>query len=473
MSFRNTIIVLVLLLIVGGYALVIGLFSRPVPPPTLVKFDAKDVTAIDLKYPGSEVMLERGKDGAWKLVKPLEARADPAAVKSLLDAIAACQIKETLEEKPADLAPFGLKTPRAIVTVTVKGKGALPAIELGKKTPVGYSDYVRVSDRPAVLLVNDSFSSDVIKTANDFRDRELLSFKVDQVQQFAIDRPGGQQLELARDGDNWRIVKPARYEADATTVQGALGALAELRVADFIVDKPDNLAEYGLDQPRFTITVYVGKHGESQTLRFGKDQVGGKDGIYVQRAGNPAVFTITKEALNGFDKSLNEFRDKTVFSFQPSEVGRVDVENTMEQYTLTRIDKGWTITWNRKTQPAKSATVENFLDEIRFLKGTSIAADPMVDASRFGMDQPRVLIRLFDRKGQRIGEVKLSNITVKAPAPGGGPEGNQEFPYAASSANRVVYGIDSYDYAQLNKTAFDFGFRSEQPENIPTAVPTK
>jgi len=472
MSFRNTIIVLVLLIVVGGYALLIGLASKPVPPPTLVKFDSKDVTALDLKYPGREVALERGAGGGWRIVKPLEAKADPATVKTLIDAIAACQIKETLEEKPADLAPFGLKDPRAVVTVTVKGK-TLPSIELGKKTPVGYSDYVRVSDKPAVLLVNDSFSSDVIKTVNDFRDRELMSFKVDQVQQFTIDRPGGEQLELARDGDNWRIVKPSRYPADSTIVQSALGALAELRVADFIVDKPDNLAEYGLDKPRFTITVYTGKHGESQALRFGKDQVGGKDGIYVQLAGNPAIFTITKESLDGFDKSMNEFRDKTVLAFQPADVGRVDVENTMEQFTLTRIDKGWTITWNRKTQPAKSAAVENFLDEIRFLKGESIAADPMVDATRFGMDQPRVLVRLFDRKGQRMGELKLAEIMVKAPAPGGGPEGNQEFPYAASSASRAVYAVDSYAYAQLNKTAFDFGFRSDQPQNIPTAVPTK
>jgi len=472
MSLRNTIIVLVLLIVIGGYALTIGLWSKPVPPPTLVKFDSKDVTAIDLKYPGSEVALARD-GGGWQLVKPLKAKADSTTVTTLINAVAACQIKETLEEHPTDLAPFGLKQPRATVVVTVKGKGALPAIEVGKKTPVGYSDYVRVGANPAVMLVADSFSSDVIKTANDFRDRDLMNFNVGQVQQFTIDRASGEQLELARSGDKWQILKPARYEADQTTVQSALGALAELKVADFIVDNPTDLAEYGLDKPRFTITVYTGKQGEAHELKFGKDEIGGKDGIYVQGAGNPAIFTILKESLNGFDKSLNEFRDKTVFSFEPSNVGRVDVENTMEQFTLTRIDRGWAITWNSKTQPAKTPAVESFLDEIRFLKGTGIAADPMVDATKFGMDQPRVLIRVFDRKGQRIGELKLAEITVKAPAPNGGPEGNQEFPFAASSANRAVYSIDSYDYGQIDKTAFDFGFRGEPPNNIPTAAPTR
>jgi hypothetical protein len=472
MSLRNPIIVLILLIVIGGYALIIRLWSKPIPPPTLVKFDPKDVTAIDLKYPDREVVLEHDGSG-WQIVKPLKAKADPATVTALINAVNDCQIKETLEEHPADLAPFGLKEPRATVVITVKSKGALPAIELGKKTPVGYSDYVRVGGKPAVMLVADSFSSDVIKTANDFRDRELMNFKVGQVQQFTIDRAGGEQIELVRNGENWQIVKPARYDADQTTVQSALSALAAQRIADFIVDNPTDLGEYGLDKPRFTITVYTGKKGEAHELKFGKDQIGGKDGIYVQRAGNPAVFTIYKESLNSFDKSVNEFRDKTVFTFDSSNVGRVDVENTMEQFTLTRIDKGWTITWDRKTQPAKTTAVETYLDEIRFLKGTGIAADPMIDASKFGMDRPRVLIRVFDRKGNKLGELKLSEIMVKAPAPNGGPEGNQEFPYAASSANRAVYSIDSYDYGQLDKTVFDFGFRGAQPQNIPTAAPAK
>jgi hypothetical protein len=239
------------------------------------------------------------------------------------------------------------------------------------------------------------------------------------------------------------------------------------------VDNPTDLAEYGLDKPRFTITIYTGKQGESQALKFGKDQIGGKDGIYVQRAGDPAVFTIFKESLNSFDKSLNEFRDKTVFAFEPSAVGRVDVENAMEQYTLARAVNGWTITWNGKTEPAKTAAVESFLDQIRFLKGTGIAADPMVDAARFGMDKPRALIRVFDRKGQRIGELKLAATTIAAPGPNGGPMGNQEFSYAASSASRAVFSIDSYDYGQINKTAFDFGFDRGKPQPMATPAQSK
>ena len=471
MSLRNTIIVLVLLAVVGGYALIVGLGSKPIPPPTLLKFDAQQVTALDLKYPDREVLLKRERDGGWRIVKPIEAKADGASVKTLIDSIADCQIKETLEQHPADVARFGLKDPRAILTLTVKGKGALPAIEIGNKTPVGDSAYAQVSGRPAVVLVAGSFSADAMKTANDFRDRELMNFAVGQVQQFAIDHAEGATLELARNGDKWQILKPDRYDADPTVVQGALSALANLQIADFIVDNPTNLAEYGLDKPRFTITIYTGKQGVPQTLKFGTDQIGGRDGIYVQRAGDPSVFTIYKESLNGFDKSLNEFRDKTVFAFEPSAVGRVDVENAMEQYTLARAPAGWTITWNGRTEPAKTPVVENFLDEIRFLKGTGIVADPMVNAAKFGMDKPRVLIRVFDRKGQRIGELKLSTTTIAAPGPNGGPMGNQEFPYAASSASRTLYTIDSYDYAQINKTAFDFGFNSGKPQ--PSATPAQ
>ncbi|MBF6569037.1 MAG: DUF4340 domain-containing protein [Candidatus Binataceae bacterium] len=467
MSFRNTAIVLVLLIIVGGYALIVGVGSKPVPPPTLVSFDPKDVTAIDLKYPDREILLARQKGGDWQIVKPLQAKADPAVINTLTEAISSCEIKDTVEQKPENLAPFGLKDPRATVIVTVKGKGALPAIEVGRKTPVGASAYAKVAGNPAVVLVNESFPSDVTKTANDFRDRQLLNFKVDQVQQFVIDHPGGATIDLTRDGDRWRIVKPQPYEADPTTVLSALSSLADLKAADFVVDNASNLAEYGLDHPRFTITVRTGKQGQSQELKFGNDMVGGRDGIYIQIAGQPSVFTITKESLNGFDKSVNELRDKTVLAFDPSAVGHVDVESALEQYTLARKGGGWDITWNGKTVPAKTAVVENFLDQLRFLKGNDIAADPMTDPNRFGMDQPRVLIRLFDRKGKQMGAIKLSELTLMSKSPGGAP-GNQSFDYAASTANRTLYSIDNDDYSQIDKTAYDFGV-----SNQPTATPTK
>ena len=59
MRLRNTIIVLILLVVLGGYSLIILLGSRPVPPPTLFNIDSKHISGIDLRYPESELELVR------------------------------------------------------------------------------------------------------------------------------------------------------------------------------------------------------------------------------------------------------------------------------------------------------------------------------------------------------------------------------------------------------------------------------
>ena len=59
MHLRNTIIVLILLAVLGGYSLIILLGSRPVPPATLLNLDSKHISGIDLRYPDSELELVR------------------------------------------------------------------------------------------------------------------------------------------------------------------------------------------------------------------------------------------------------------------------------------------------------------------------------------------------------------------------------------------------------------------------------
>ena len=136
MRFRNTLIALVVLLIVGGYAFVNFYFSKPEQAKTALNIKGDDIAKIDLKYPDRELVLERKASQPWMIVKPVGAKADQTAAGNLARAIAECQINKTVEEKSDNLAPFGLDKPQVTVTVTdTKGK-TLPGLEVGKVTPV-------------------------------------------------------------------------------------------------------------------------------------------------------------------------------------------------------------------------------------------------------------------------------------------------------------------------------------------------
>src|SRR5215469_11171808 len=110
MNFRNTIIAIVVLAIIGGYALYVGKFSKPEESTQkLFQLKADDIAKIVLKYPDRELELDRSKSfGQWSIVKPVGTDADQTAANNLARAIADCQLVKTVEDNPTDLARFGL-----------------------------------------------------------------------------------------------------------------------------------------------------------------------------------------------------------------------------------------------------------------------------------------------------------------------------------------------------------------------------
>jgi hypothetical protein len=472
MRFRNTLIALVVLLVLGGYAFVNFYFSKPAQPMTALNIKGDEIAKIDLKYPGRELVLERKAGEPWVITRPVGAAADQTTASNLARAIADCQITKTVEEKADDLKPFGLDKPQVIVTVTdTKGK-TLSGLQVGKVTPVGFSAYLKYTDKPAIMLTSSAFSSGMNKTLDQMRDRELMSFKFDDVQKLIITHDDGTQIALDRDGDKWKIVKPASYEADPTQVRQVLTTLGDAKVADFITDAPSNAAQYGLEKPHLTATVYLAKGGAQESLLFGfKQKESGKDGIYVRRGERAPIYTVAPWVMSGLDKSVLGLRDKTVLTFDPSKVETITLKPVDKpQYAIKRTSDGkWNVVEDNKTSPADMAIVERFMDQIRDLKGNSIIMDPIKSPEMFGMDKPELVVTLQDKDGKDLGQLRLSKIDVKKAPTGGKPEetpapsNSQAEYYAASSANTALFSTDDFLFSQLNKTPDQFGLKATPP----------
>jgi hypothetical protein len=473
MSFRNTIIVLVLALGLGGYAYYSAYYTKPEEAQKILNIQQSDIASIDLKYPDREILIERPKGGEWRLVKPIGVDADQTTANNLARAIADAIVTKTVDENPPELEPFGLAKPATVVTITTYEGKTLPGIEVGRTTPVGFSSYVKTTDKPAVMLTTSAFPSGMNKTVDQMRGRDLMTFKVDDVTKFTIAKDNGQTIEVERDGDKWRIVKPGNYPADPTQVRQLLSSLVNAKVADFISDAPASVSQYGLEKPHVTVTVY-GKGSASESLLFGfKQTEQGKDGIYVRRGERTPVYTVHQWVLSGVDKTALDLRDKTVLGFQPSDVQSVDVAAGSDHFSLKRVPAGgWNIIEGGKTGRADVPVVERLLDEIRDLKGVSIVADPMQSPVPFGLDQPAVTLTLTGKDGKTIGTMKLSKISVKpsgAPEPGENAGPRTDY-YATSTPSNAVYSISDFSFSQFNKPPALFRARVEtSPSPTPAA----
>ncbi len=161
---------LVLLVLVLGLGSFVWFYERKLPSSEeraeqekkAIPFKKDEVTAVTLQSDAGTVRLERvslpaakqekeksaaGDELAteppveWRLVEPLKARADTAAVDGLLDALAALDKVRTLDEvKPSEV---GLDRPRA--TVRVKTADGEKVLKIGAEIPTSATTIAAVS----------------------------------------------------------------------------------------------------------------------------------------------------------------------------------------------------------------------------------------------------------------------------------------------------------------------------------------
>jgi hypothetical protein len=402
MRFRNTLILGLILIALGSYVYFVE-FERAAKESkkeTLFEFDQSQVEAVALKYPDREIALEKIA-GEWRLIRPVQALADESTTKNLIRAIAECEITKRLDNVPQDLKPYGLDAPEVVIHVKL-ATGELPEIRVGKTTPVGFATYVQRADDPKVLLTSSAFNSGMKKQVRDLRDKQILRFEDADVRQIALVGPD-RNILLTRSGDDWKIEQPSIYPADASTVRSFLSSLRAVRATDFPDENPATLQPYGLDPPRLSVTLVVGKDEDRKEILVGKEAKEGK--LYVKSSSRPTVYEVSDWVYRDLDKQLNDFRDKTVLTFDKDAVTEVQiVPADGEAFTLQRKDKSWRL--SGAEEEVDAAKADQFLSDLHSLKGYEIAAEAPESLELYGLTSPKLTITL--RAGENpIGTVKL------------------------------------------------------------------
>ena len=454
----KTIVVLILLAIIGGFAYYISRQPNE-QTPKLNNIAAADIQKIELRSRSRDIVVERTQDG-WRFVKPIQGEVDHTVADSMADAIANLQITGTLSETPTDLAPFGLQNPSVNVIVTTKDHRVLPMIVVGKDAPVGSSSYIRSEQKPGILLVANTFPSQVEKSVDDLRPRSLIGFKPDEIREIVLDGNNGASLELSKKGDQWNIAKPRLYAADNSAVQHLLETVTNARIADFIDDNPSDLSRYGLATPSFKMTLYGGKSNAQESLLFGfKQPQSDKGGLYARRGeGNDQpVITVDSYVLNGINKNFDDLRDKTVLALDRTKVDRVTIVSPKFNETLARSGANkWNIVSNDKTTAAEALVADSLFDQLHDLKATRIVEDPMSHPDHFGMVKPTLTLTAYAKDGKELGALRMSRmeVTVEPNSESAGSAKPQirNFAYATTAADSPVYEIPLQAVADLENT---------------------
>ncbi len=358
MSFRTTYILFGLL---GALVFVFGLalwlapitkvdskYVLPSAHADTTKIEDKNIVKVELTRPEADVdfVFVRDKDKEFKLEKPAGHRISSSLVLSLINQV--LDAKTETGDLTDNLKTWGLDKPRGEITLTTDNDTKL-RVYLGELR--NNRLYVTSSDKPKTVMVLDKTKFDAaFSQLADFRSRELIAVKNDDIHSIKIERPAKQKTERivlhSADG-KWRYEEPkygaanldGATEADAkgpSGVNSILSALTGLRAEGKSDDLPlkdkkdkkeppkdrvkemgfwqndakdEDLKKYGLDSDANASLVLEVKKDptdkEGQKVLIGKETAD-KSGLYFARLWPERnVVTVTKKGLDVFFQMLD------------------------------------------------------------------------------------------------------------------------------------------------------------------------
>jgi len=151
----------------------------------MLSFAEADCVGWEVDWDGHRLRVERGEkaEDGWRLVVPAEGRADTASVVANVKNFNTLDIASVVAPTNSNLEPWGLARPSNRYTVFLREEGKIRPVTLweGKPLDAGRGFYVRLSEHPSVLFVEDWVVLALRKRAGDVRLKQLIPFEPEAV----------------------------------------------------------------------------------------------------------------------------------------------------------------------------------------------------------------------------------------------------------------------------------------------------
>jgi hypothetical protein len=399
--------------------------------PKILSVKEADISKFGLKKNGAEqVAGERNSSGQWKLTSPTPLAADQSAVSSLLGTFSSLNSERLVEEKAGNLASYGLDAPKLEFDLSEKNNQT-QKLFLGDDTPTGNGIYAKLDGDPRVFIMPSFDKTSIDKTANDLRDKRLLTLDPDKISQVDLVAKT-QEIEFGRNKDEWQIVKPKPLRADGSEVDELVRALTEAKMQLDASDDPKKIASaFALATP--VATAKVTAESGTQELQVRKN----KDDYYAKSSSVDGTYKVASTLGTALDKSLDDFRNKKLFDLGSEDLNKIEIHDGSKTYFLTRSGEDW---WSGSAKKMDPGSVQDLVDKIRDLSASKFV-DTGVGAAT------SIDLTVTSNDGKRVEKVAIAKLGEN---------------YIAKRENdSTFYQIDSKTIDDLKRSA----------ENIKPAVP--
>jgi hypothetical protein len=248
-----------------------------------------------------------------------------------------------------------------------------------------------------------------------------------KVTELTVKAASGANTTLKKEGATWQIVSPIQSAADESEVSSITSNLSTLEIQRVVVEKPKDVAQYGLAEPRVQVTFKVSGQPKPHQLLIGEKTPTGGD-LYARVDGAPRVILVPSGLETTFDRDTFALRDKRVLTFDRDKVDRLDVSSTSWQLQLVKKADTWQMAkpWSARVD---SGTVESLIGSLASGQMKALIADDAKTLDTYDLDKPAVTVTLHS------GSTSASLLL--------GRDADEEGVYAKDASRPIVFTVEN------------------------------
>jgi hypothetical protein len=254
---------------------------------------------------------------------------------------------------------------------------------------------------------------------------------------------GAGEQAAEEEEDEWLIHSPVETGGDAATIKQIVDSLKEAKREEVVQESLEKEAEYGLQDPDFSVEFSLEGETETRGVAFGVGTLDRKR-LFAKLLGRSEIVTVPAALKSSLGKTLFDLRDKRIAPYKNEQVIEVTKISVVEAFNLRKEGDAWYF------MPEKTKALESRVDLYTgYLRWGSIAEvveerGSLKNFSKYGLDKPR-LILTFKLKDEGSFLFWLGD-PIK--------QGDAEFYYAARSSDAMIFQITADTARNLSMTKF-------------------
>jgi hypothetical protein len=268
---------------------------------------------------------------------------------------------------------------------------------------------------------------------------KVFSVEADKIDELEITSESGEKTTLSRKGSDWEIVQPVAAPSDQATVSGITSNLSSLEIQRVLDEKPADLKEFGLAQPR--VEVAFKANGQQRRLQLGQKTPSGTD-VYAKLGDDPKVFLVSSYLDSTFNRSTFDLRDKTVLKLDRDKIDSMEVNANGHTARFEKKSGEWQI-----AQPpsgrADAGAIDGLVSRVSGVQMKSVVPDAN-DLKKFVLDKPVASVRLGSGSSQ-------ATLII-----GGAAEGDSSAVYAKDVSRPTIFTVEASLLDDLKKDVSEY-----------------